>query len=74
MFFLLKIIRLFFCSIAAAGAVDEASFFSSFEEVNKINLYSAKELDDTLNKIRECISNTNNDWDKRTEAVSKNNF
>ena len=53
-----------------AGAVDESSFFSAFEEVPKINIYSAKELDDTMNKIRECIANTNNDWDKRTEAVS----
>ncbi|XP_076047968.1 CLIP-associating protein isoform X10 [Oratosquilla oratoria] len=56
---------------AAAGAVDEASFFSSFEDVAKVNIYSARELDDMLTKIRECISSPSNDWDKRVDMLKK---
>lgn len=55
---------------AAAGAVDEASFFASFEDVPKVTIYSTRELEDTLNKIREVISSPNNDWDKRVDIVS----
>lgn len=32
-------------STAPAGAVDEASFFASFEDVPKVNIYSARELE-----------------------------
>ncbi|CAL4091407.1 unnamed protein product, partial [Meganyctiphanes norvegica] len=55
----------------SAGAVDEASFFASFEDVPKVNIYSARELDNTMNGIREIIGNPNNDWDKRVEALKK---
>ncbi|KAK4323412.1 hypothetical protein Pmani_005883 [Petrolisthes manimaculis] len=56
---------------AAAGAVDEASFFASFEDVPKITIYSARELDDMLTKVREVIASPSNDWDKRAEALKK---
>lgn len=50
--------------------MDEASFFASFEDVPKVNIYSARELEDNLTKTREIISSPSNDWDKRVEAVS----
>lgn len=50
--------------------MDEASFFASFEDVPKVNIYSARELEDNLTKIREVISSPSNDWDKRVDAVS----
>ncbi|XP_042873882.1 CLIP-associating protein 1-like isoform X14 [Penaeus japonicus] len=58
-------------STAPAGAVDEASFFASFEDVPKVNIYSARELEDNLTKTREIISSPSNDWDKRVEALKK---
>ncbi|KAK8736518.1 hypothetical protein OTU49_005051 [Cherax quadricarinatus] len=56
---------------AAAGAVDEAAFFALFEDVPKVTIYSTRELEDTLTKIREVISSPNNDWDKRVDALKK---
>lgn len=49
--------------------MDEAFFFAAFEDVPKVNIYSARDLEDILAKIRECIQNPQNDWDKRVEAV-----
>ncbi|XP_045128213.1 CLIP-associating protein 1-like isoform X4 [Portunus trituberculatus] len=56
---------------AAAGAVDEASFFALFEDVPKVTIYSHKELEDTLTKVREVIASSSNDWDKRVDALKK---
>lgn len=56
---------------AAAGAVDEASFFASFEDVPKVTIYSTRELEDTLTKVREIIASSSTDWDKRVDAVSR---
>lgn len=56
---------------AAAGAVDEASFFALFEDVPKVTIYSTRELEDTLTKVREIIASSSNDWDKRVDAVSR---
>ncbi|XP_050734478.1 CLIP-associating protein 2-like isoform X10 [Eriocheir sinensis] len=56
---------------AAAGAVDEASFFALFEDVPKVTIYSTRELEDTLTKVREIIASSSNDWDKRVDALKK---
>ncbi|XP_064114879.1 CLIP-associating protein 2-like isoform X3 [Macrobrachium nipponense] len=56
---------------ANAGAVDEASFFASFEDVPKVTIYSTRELEDTLTKFREIIQNPSNDWDKRVDHLKK---
>ena len=50
--------------------MDENYFFSAFEDVPKMNVYSTRELDDAMNKIRDVIGNSSNDWDKRVEMVS----
>ena len=54
----------------AAGAIDEAMFISAFEDVPKVTLYSHKDLEDNMVKIRETVSQPSNPWDKRIEAVS----
>lgn len=60
-----------FIITAAAGAVDEASFFALFEDVPKVTIYSNRELEDTLTKVREIIASPSTDWDKRVDAVSR---
>ena len=38
-----------------AGAVDEESFMSAFEEVKRVNIYSGRALAEELGKIRDAI-------------------
>ena len=49
--------------------MDEETFIRSFEDVPKIQLYSARELEEHLNGIKIIIQDPNNDWAKRAEAV-----
>ncbi|KAF2345739.1 CLASP N-terminal domain, partial [Trinorchestia longiramus] len=58
-------------SQSAAGGVDENYFFSAFEDAPKVNIYSTRDLDEIMNKIRDTISNPSNDWDKRVEMLKK---
>ena len=53
-----------------AGGVDEETFIKSFEDVPRIQFYSAKELEEHLTNIKTIIQDPNNDWAKRAEAVS----
>ena len=46
-------------------------FISAFEDVPKVNLYSHKDLEDNMVKIREIVNQQSNSWDKRIEAVSR---
>ena len=52
-----------------AGAVDEESFMSAFEEVKRVNIYSGRALAEELGKIRETLSKSSNDWKVRIEAL-----
>ncbi|KAK9504374.1 hypothetical protein O3M35_010721 [Rhynocoris fuscipes] len=54
-----------------AGAVDEEGFIKAFESVPTVQIFSARDLDENLNKIRQTISDTNQDWNKRVEAIKK---
>uniref|UniRef100_A0A8C9WQG0 Cytoplasmic linker associated protein 2 n=1 Tax=Scleropages formosus TaxID=113540 RepID=A0A8C9WQG0_SCLFO len=54
-----------------AGAVDEDDFIKSFTEVPTVQIYSTRDLDDNLNKIREILSDDKHDWDQRTNALKK---
>jgi len=54
---------------AISGGVDEETFIRSFEDVPKIQLYSARELEEQLTHIKSIIQDPNNDWSKRAEAV-----
>ncbi|XP_065817890.1 CLIP-associating protein 1a [Labrus bergylta] len=56
---------------AAAGAVDEEDFIKAFEDVPSIQIYSNRELEDQLTKIREVLSDDKHDWEHRVVALKK---
>ncbi|XP_031725849.1 CLIP-associating protein 1a isoform X9 [Anarrhichthys ocellatus] len=56
---------------AAAGAVDEEDFIKTFEDVPSVQIYSNRELEDQLTKIREVLSDDKHDWEHRVVALKK---
>ncbi|XP_060103555.1 CLIP-associating protein 2 isoform X31 [Heteronotia binoei] len=54
-----------------AGAVDEDDFIKAFTDVPAVQIYSSRELEETLNKIREILSDDKHDWDQRANALKK---
>ncbi|XP_022241133.1 CLIP-associating protein 2-like [Limulus polyphemus] len=54
-----------------AGAADEEMFMKAFEDVPRVQLFSGRELENQLGKIKETLSNPNNEWGKRIEAMKK---
>ncbi|XP_061649508.1 CLIP-associating protein 1a isoform X16 [Phyllopteryx taeniolatus] len=56
---------------AAAGAVDVEDFIKSFEDVPSVQIYSNRELEDQLTKIREVLSDDKHDWEHRVVALKK---
>ncbi|XP_026000611.1 CLIP-associating protein 1a isoform X24 [Astatotilapia calliptera] len=56
---------------AAAGAVDEEDFIKAFEDVPSVQIYSNRELEDQLTKIREVLSDDKHDWEHRVVALKK---
>ncbi|KRZ18881.1 CLIP-associating protein 1-A [Trichinella zimbabwensis] len=54
-----------------AGAVDEESFYAAFEDVPKVEIFSAKELSIQLQQIRTIVMNTNGDWEKRIDSLKR---
>ncbi|XP_028254539.1 CLIP-associating protein 2 isoform X20 [Parambassis ranga] len=55
----------------SAGAVDEEDFIKAFTDVPTVQIYSARDLEDNLNKIREICSDDKHDWDQRANALKK---
>ncbi|KAM9384338.1 CLIP-associating protein 2 isoform 1-T1 [Pholidichthys leucotaenia] len=55
----------------SAGAVDEEDFIKAFTDVPTVQIYSTKDLEDNLNKIREICSDDKHDWDQRASALKK---
>uniref|UniRef100_A0A8C2HH59 Cytoplasmic linker associated protein 1 n=1 Tax=Cyprinus carpio TaxID=7962 RepID=A0A8C2HH59_CYPCA len=56
---------------SGAGAVDEEDFIRAFEDVPTVQIYSARELEDSMNKIREILSDDKHDWEQRVAALKK---
>ncbi|TSK31383.1 CLIP-associating protein 2 [Bagarius yarrelli] len=54
-----------------AGAIDEEDFIKAFTDVPTVQIYSTRDLEDNLNKIREILSDDKHDWDQRTNALKK---
>ncbi|KAM6959357.1 CLIP-associating protein 2 isoform 1-T1 [Aplochiton taeniatus] len=54
-----------------AGAIDEEDFIKAFTDVPTIQIYSSRDLEDNLNKIREVCSDDKHDWDQRATALKK---
>ncbi|XP_077072970.1 CLIP-associating protein 1a isoform X22 [Siphateles boraxobius] len=55
----------------SAGGVDEEDFIKGFEDVPAVQIYSSKDLEDSLNKIREILSDDKQDWEHRITALKK---
>ncbi|XP_058247266.1 CLIP-associating protein 1a isoform X8 [Hemibagrus wyckioides] len=56
---------------ASAGAVDEEDFIKAFEDVPSVQIYSSRELEDSVTKIREVLSDDKHDWEHRVTALKK---
>uniref|UniRef100_A0A4W5NAR1 Cytoplasmic linker associated protein 1 n=1 Tax=Hucho hucho TaxID=62062 RepID=A0A4W5NAR1_9TELE len=56
---------------AAAGAVDEEDFIRAFEEVSTMQLFSNREMEDAMTKIREVLADDKRDWEHRVTALKK---
>ncbi|CAF1047755.1 unnamed protein product [Rotaria sordida] len=56
---------------AASGAVDEAIFEDAFNESHDIMFSSGKDVENQLLNIRDTLADTNNDWEKRIEALKR---
>ncbi|XP_027143236.1 CLIP-associating protein 2 isoform X24 [Larimichthys crocea] len=55
----------------SAGGIDEEDFIKSFTDVPPVQIYSSRDLEDNLNKIREICSDDKHDWDQRAIALKK---
>uniref|UniRef100_A0AAY4DWM8 TOG domain-containing protein n=1 Tax=Denticeps clupeoides TaxID=299321 RepID=A0AAY4DWM8_9TELE len=53
------------------GAVEEDDFIKAFTDVPEVQIYSSRNLEDNLNKIREILSDDKHDWDQRANALKK---
>ncbi|XP_068263564.1 CLIP-associating protein 1 isoform X1 [Nyctibius grandis] len=54
-----------------AGAVDEDDFIKAFEDVPVVQIYSSRDLEESINKIREILSDDKHDWEQRVSALKK---
>ncbi|XP_076479418.1 CLIP-associating protein isoform X6 [Bombus vancouverensis nearcticus] len=58
-------------ALGQAGAVDEETFLTAFEDVPSVNLFSAKDLEEQMKIIRENVGDDKKDWKQRTESMKK---
>ncbi|KAK9299601.1 hypothetical protein QLX08_007412 [Tetragonisca angustula] len=54
-----------------AGAVDEETFLTAFEDVPSVNLFSAKDLEEQMKIIKDNVGDDKKDWKQRTESMKK---
>lgn len=57
--------------LESTGAADEEMFMNSFEEVPRIQLFSARDLEKELVKIRDSCSTPSTEWEKRVECLRR---
>uniref|UniRef100_A0AAY5EGT3 TOG domain-containing protein n=1 Tax=Electrophorus electricus TaxID=8005 RepID=A0AAY5EGT3_ELEEL len=55
----------------SAGAVDEEDFIKAFEDVPAVQIYSSRDLEDSMTKIREVLLDDKHDWEHRVAALKK---
>jgi len=60
-----------FSTLSHIGAVDEDTFIRSFEDVPTIQIFSVRDLDDTMKKLHESIQDGNEQWNKRVDSLKK---
>lgn len=54
-----------------AGGVSEDHFERAFDDVPSVQIFSSRDVEDHLNKIKDIISDANQDWNKRVDALKK---
>ncbi|XP_060543883.1 CLIP-associating protein 1 isoform X3 [Pantherophis guttatus] len=54
-----------------AGAIDEEDFIKAFEDVPTVQIYSSRDFEESINKIREILSDDKHDWEQRVAALKK---
>ncbi|XP_046581033.1 CLIP-associating protein 1-like isoform X14 [Haliotis rubra] len=54
---------------SVSGGVDEELFIKSFEDVPKVSMYSARDLQDNIKKIEAVLNDPSNDWEKRNDSM-----
>ncbi|KAK1129568.1 hypothetical protein K0M31_019284 [Melipona bicolor] len=58
-------------ALGQAGAVDEETFLTAFEDVPSVNLFSAKDLEEQMKIIKDNVGDDKKDWKQRTESMKK---
>ncbi|XP_074483882.1 CLIP-associating protein 1-B-like isoform X6 [Sebastes fasciatus] len=56
---------------AGAGAVDIEDFIQAFEDVPTVQIYSNREVEEAMTKIRDVLSDDKRDWELRVAALKK---
>ncbi|XP_061780119.1 CLIP-associating protein 1-B-like isoform X4 [Nerophis lumbriciformis] len=56
---------------SSAGAVDEDDFMQAFEDVPTMQIYSNREVEEAMAKIRDVLSDDKRDWELRVAALKK---
>uniref|UniRef100_A0A665TBQ4 Cytoplasmic linker associated protein 1 n=1 Tax=Echeneis naucrates TaxID=173247 RepID=A0A665TBQ4_ECHNA len=56
---------------SCAGAVDEEDFIQAFEDVPSVQIYSNREVEEAMTKIRDVLSDDKKDWELRVAALKK---
>ncbi|XP_043252593.1 CLIP-associating protein 1-A-like isoform X3 [Colletes gigas] len=57
--------------LGQAGAVDEETFLTAFEDVPSVTLFSAKDLEEQMRAIKDSVGDDKKDWKQRTESMKK---
>ncbi|CAG2101182.1 unnamed protein product [Medioppia subpectinata] len=58
-------------STSRSGGADEELFMNEFEDVPRVMIFSSKDLDREINKIRETCADPSIQWEKRVEALKR---
>ncbi|KAM6893696.1 LOW QUALITY PROTEIN: CLIP-associating protein 1-B-like [Xenentodon cancila] len=56
---------------SGAGAVGEEDFIQAFEDVPTVQIYSNREVEEAMTKIRDVLSDDKRDWELRVAALKK---
>ncbi|XP_047211071.1 CLIP-associating protein 1-A-like isoform X6 [Girardinichthys multiradiatus] len=56
---------------SSAGAVDEEDFIQAFQDVPTVQIYSNREVEEAMTKIRDVLSDDKKDWELRVAALKK---
>ncbi|XP_045905732.1 CLIP-associating protein 1-like isoform X4 [Micropterus dolomieu] len=56
---------------SSAGAVDEEDFIQAFEDVPSVQIFSNREVEEAMTKVRDVLSDDKRDWELRVAALKK---